>query len=126
MLAPKRRKEGRCAVCEQQVPRRNKYCDSHRPKALDRSQPIGSIADDSEHRACRHARLRQDARRAYLASYPVRCVRCGYDKHIEVCHRSPLTGFPLDTPISVVNSLDNLIGLCPNCHWELDNGHLRL
>jgi hypothetical protein len=22
----------------------------------------------------------------------------------------------------VVNSLENLIALCPNCHWELDHG----
>jgi predicted restriction endonuclease len=25
-----------------------------------------------------------------------------------------------------VNSLDNLLGLCPNCHWEFDHGLLRL
>jgi hypothetical protein len=36
------------------------------------------------------------------------------------------TSFPLDTPISVVNSLDNLVGLCPNCHWEFDHGLLQL
>jgi hypothetical protein len=25
-----------------------------------------------------------------------------------------------------VNSLDNLVGLCPNCHWEFDHGLLQL
>jgi hypothetical protein len=24
-----------------------------------------------------------------------------------------------------VNSLDNLVGLCPNCHWEFDHGLLQ-
>jgi hypothetical protein len=36
-----------------------------------------------------------------------------------------LTSFPLETPISVVNALDNLVGLCRNCHWEFDNGLLQ-
>jgi hypothetical protein len=127
VVVPKRRLEGRCTVCGTPVPRRNSFCAEHRPtRPLDRSQPIRAIADESDHPACRHARLRQDARRQYLASCPYRCVRCGYDKHIQVCHKRPLTSFPLDTPISVVNSLDNLVGLCPNCHWEFDHGLLQL
>jgi hypothetical protein len=62
----------------------------------------------------------------YLAALPKRCVNCGYDKHIEVCHRRALTSYPLDTPIAIVNDLSNLVGLCPNCHWELDHGLLQL
>jgi hypothetical protein len=127
VLAPKRRPAGKCLVCTIPIPRRNRYCSQHRPnKPLDRSQPIGSIADGSDHPACRNARLRQEARRHYLAFFPYRCSRCGYDKHIEVCHKRPVTSFPLDTPIAVVNSLDNLVGLCPNCHWEFDHGLLQL
>jgi hypothetical protein len=127
VLAPKRRLSGQCRVCSCPVPRRNKYCSEHRPDTrLDRSRPIGAVADRSDHSACRHARLRQDARRVYLRAFPARCIQCGYDKHIEVCHRRPLTSFPLDTPISVVNSLENLLGLCPNCHWEFDHGLLQL
>jgi hypothetical protein len=124
---PKRRPAGRCSVCGRPVPRRNKYCHEHRPDTrLDRTQPIRDVADGSDHPACRHARLRQDARRLYLSTRPYRCVRCGYDKHIEVCHKRALTSFPLDAPISVVNSPDNLVGLCPNCHWEFDHGLLQL
>ena len=127
VLVPKRRPAGRCFVCGGLVPRRHKFCPEHRPnKPLDRSQPIGAVADGSDHPACRHARLRQDARRVYLSAFPYRCVRCGYYRHIEVCHKRRLTSFPLDAPISVVNSLDNLVGLCPNCHWEFDHGLLQL
>jgi predicted nucleic acid-binding Zn ribbon protein len=127
VLVPKRKLGGTCAVCGSLIPRRHRYCPDHRPnRPLDRSQPIASVADASEHPACRHARLRQDARRQYLLAFPYRCARCGYDKHIEVCHRRALTSFPLDTPIAVVNSLENLIGLCPNCHWEFDHGLLQL
>src|SRR5687767_9409912 len=96
VLFPKRKLGGNCSVCGSPVPRRNRYCAEHRPnKTIDRSQPISAVADTSEHPACRFARLRQDARRLYLAAFPYRCRRCGYDKHIEVCHRQPLTSFPL-------------------------------
>ena len=55
-----------------------------------------------------------------------KCVNCGYDSHVETCHMKSINSFSLDTPISKVNSFDNLIILCPNCHWELDNGLLKL
>lgn len=29
--------------------------------------------------------------------------------------------FSMDSLISEINSLENLIYLCPNCHWEFDN-----
>lgn len=127
VLVPKRRPEGRCSVCACPVPRRNRFCEPCRPnKPIDDSLPIGRVADGSDHPACRFARLRQHARRQYLAARPRECVRCGYDKHIEVCHKRSLTSFPLETPIGVVNHLDNLVGLCPNCHWEFDHGLLQL
>ena len=126
-LSPRRKPEGSCAICACAIPRRNRSCREHRPDPrLDRSLPIGAVADGSEHPACRYARLRQDARRHYLAAFAYRCSQCGYDKHIEVCHKRSLTSFPLETPIAVVNHLDNLVGLCPNCHWEFDHGLLQL
>lgn len=54
------------------------------------------------------------------------CYRCGYDKHIEICHIRAISDFPDDTPISEINHPSNLIGLCPNCHWELDYGDLSI
>lgn len=27
--------------------------------------------------------------------------------------------------VGLINSLDNLVGLCPNHHWEFDNSHLE-
>lgn len=49
------------------------------------------------------------------------CVKCGYDKHIEVAHVKSITEFDLDTPISIINHPTNLLALCPNCHWEHDH-----
>ncbi len=43
-----------------------------------------------------------------------------------VCHVKKVSDFPLDTQIKVVNAPSNLIGLCPNHHWEFDNGVLSI
>lgn len=50
-----------------------------------------------------------------------KCEKCGYDKHVEACHIKPISSFSDDTPIDVINAPDNLLALCPNCHWEFDN-----
>lgn len=54
------------------------------------------------------------------------CQSCGYSKHIEFAHIKAISRFDLDTPIKVVNSSNNILILCPNCHWEFDNGLLKL
>lgn len=74
-----------------------------------------------------HAQVRRIARYNYKKSNrPQYCINCGYNKHYEVCHIRPITDFPLDTTISTVNDLSNLVALCPNCHWELDHNHLSI
>ena len=55
-----------------------------------------------------------------------KCFVCGYDKHIEVAHIKPVANFDDSTTIDQINSIDNLIGLCPNHHWEFDNGLLEI
>lgn len=127
VLFPKRRLGGRCQVCSRPIPLRGTYCKEHDPtKPYDRSRPISDLFLTKRHPMYRLNRIRHDARRTYHAGKPCRCERCGYDKHIEVCHRRSVASFPEDTPLSVVNSLDNLVGLCPNCHWEFDHGLLQL
>lgn len=68
-----------------------------------------------------HARIRALARQIFTKKGIRWCEECGYNKHFEVCHIKSIKNFDLDTPISVVNSLDNLKALCPNHHWEFDN-----
>lgn len=56
----------------------------------------------------------------------LKCSNCGYDKHVEVCHIKSISSFNNESKISEINDISNLILLCPNCHWELDNGILKL
>lgn len=51
-----------------------------------------------------------------------KCKICEYDKHIEICHIKQVKDFSDNSKIVDINSVDNLICLCPNHHWEYDNG----
>ena len=54
------------------------------------------------------------------------CASCGYSKFVELCHIKKLTSFGDDALLAEVNSEENVIQLCPNCHWELDHGHITI
>jgi len=71
--------------------------------------------------------IARDARRVFSNSgKSKKCLNCGYDKHIEVCHKKAVSDFSDDAKLSEINAVDNLISLCRNCHWEYDNGLLIL
>lgn len=70
---------------------------------------------------CKHARYIFS-----LSSNTKTCQICGYSSHIQVCHKIPVSKFSDESLISNINSITNLIGLCPNHHWELDHGILML
>jgi len=55
-----------------------------------------------------------------------KCKNCNYDKHIEICHINSVSSFNDNTKIIEVNNKNNLMALCPNCHWEYDNGLLKI
>jgi 5-methylcytosine-specific restriction endonuclease McrA len=50
------------------------------------------------------------------------CIKCGYFKHVQVAHIKAIKDFVDSTTIREVNSVSNLMYLCPNCHWEHDHG----
>ena len=52
----------------------------------------------------------------------LKCEKCFYDKHVEVAHIKPICSFKGSDFISDINKLENIKILCPNCHWEFDNG----
>lgn len=71
--------------------------------------------------------IQKNARSVYQKSdKPNYCVVCGYDKTYEVAHIKAVSDFDDDTLISEINSIDNLIALCPNHHWEFDHGQLNI
>ena len=76
------------------------------------------------HKSWQSARsiIRRNARMIYdKSNKPKYCIVCGYDKYYEVAHIKSVSSFDDDSLISEINSIDNLIALCPNHHWEYDN-----
>lgn len=57
---------------------------------------------------------------------PKQCIVCGYKNHYEVAHIKAVSDFDNNTLISEINSINNLIALCPNHHWEYDNHMLDI
>lgn len=60
------------------------------------------------------------------SSKPKKCAICGYERHYEVCHIKAVSDFDDNALIAEINNIDNLIALCPNHHWEYDNGVLDI
>lgn len=54
------------------------------------------------------------------------CEHCGYSKHTENCHIRPVSDFEDGDTVWDCNKPDNMVFLCRNCHWELDNGILTI
>ena len=71
--------------------------------------------------------IRSHARRLFeTLSIEKICACCKFEHGIQICHIQPISSFSEKTPICEVNSLDNLILLCPNCHWLFDHGYSSL
>lgn len=69
-----------------------------------------------------HNRVRDHAKRIMREELKgAVCLRCGYSNHVEICHLRPIKDFDPDDLLIKVNDRSNLVLLCPNCHWELDN-----
>ncbi len=66
--------------------------------------------------------IRKHSRAVYRDSgKPYKCNSCGYRKHVEISHIIAVSEFPDSTLIKEINSINNLMALCPNCHWESTN-----
>jgi len=71
--------------------------------------------------------IQRHARKVYSQSgLPYKCRVCGYNKHVEISHLTPVKDFQADVKLDVINAISNLAPLCPNHHWEYDKGILQL
>lgn len=137
-MFPRRKPEGSCKRCETPIKTSRSYCsncwgnrgswvDPHpNVKLIDwTSVTYDEVSGLRSYQ--KNSRIRELARKCYRKSgRPRCCANCGYDKHIEICHIKGVSTYPLNTPIPTINALDNLIALCPNCHWELDHQLLSI
>lgn len=67
--------------------------------------------------------LQRRSRNNYINSGKPNCCKiCGYDTHIEVAHIKAVSEFDDNDTVAQMTDPDNLVALCPNHHWEFDNG----
>jgi len=129
VLFPKRKLVRPCSVCgSQRSSFKHSRCDKCQREYLDRkikNRTIGQYRTalhlSGRHGSWVHAQVRQMSRQWNKDLKLLPCAKCGYDKHVELCHIKPLNSFPDTAILSEVNSPQNIIQLCPNCHWEFDN-----
>lgn len=108
---PVKQKKGRCRNCGTHIYSAVRLCSDCLKIKKDAfaARPIS-----------RHSWVRGNAR-AVLSKREKICSRCGYSKFVEACHIRPISSFPKNTSVLIVNAESNLAWLCPNCHWELDH-----
>jgi hypothetical protein len=121
-LSKKRKLKRECSLCDKLIRSNRKYCESCfivASSAVDMT--LEEATYDKHHRSSAFALVRSRARSTEKAKTTKACEHCGWDRHVEVCHKKPISDYPLSTMISEINSEDNLLILCPNCHWLFDH-----
>jgi hypothetical protein len=123
----KKQKVCTCLDCGILLDREQKRCsDCHQKKTDRSSDTIQDVVYDDQGRHNAYTKVRSRARHIAIKQGWSSCRLCGYDRHFEVCHIRPIQDFPKESLLSEVNSLSNLIPLCPNCHWEFDHGLISI
>ena len=119
---PKRKKinfPNNCELCNIQIDYRSKRCINCCGFLGDMT--LREAIYEKHHKSSAFALVRTRARVVAKKLGFTECVKCGYNKHIEVAHIKPISSFSDDILISVINSKENIMPLCPNCHWEYDH-----
>jgi hypothetical protein len=124
--APKRRLTRTCAECNTLIPASRQFCAVHGKRKAD--YLLLTVAQLKAKDAIKHPSYYRgylnSITRLLNAHRPRVCQACGYAKHVEYCHKQPISSFPDSVTVQVVSGPENILVLCPNCHWEYDNGLL--
>jgi Homing endonuclease associated repeat/HNH endonuclease len=123
---PKRKLEGNCKCCSKSIKSQNIYCKECRLYVkIIGEKTLKEVIYRTHHRSSAFSLIRTRARAIAKKLGVKSCQNCDYSKTIQIGHKKAINLFSEDTLISEINSLTNLIALCPNCHWEFDHNLLQ-
>lgn len=135
-ISPRRKpKERFCSKCGQSYYRSSKHrsvfiCTKCKQfpdyKSMTIQDFIDQLSVKGKHPSWKFVRIRQFGRFWNSSLQNLPCFKCGYDKHVELAHIKPISSFPLSATLGEINSPENIVQLCPNCHWEFDNGLISI
>ena len=145
---PKREatKESQCSYCGTMILlkqdkkghyRKRKYCDDCAKLRTSFSRSLGTdfhvdeltkaqLKERSDYKYYYRNIITARARKTYYKVYKKECIICDYNIYVEVCHLRAVRDFPDSATVGEINSLDNLVCLCPTHHKELDLKVLNL
>lgn len=121
-----------CSVCGKETYRKGRCLEcftASRTSEIVKTYTVGQIKELYKDKTllAQAAKIRGYGKTFYdRSNKPKYCINCGYSKHYEVCHIKAINSFDDNATMAEVHALDNLIALCPNCHWEYDHGLLLL
>lgn len=118
-------------ICGNTKKKKNNFCKNCSTYINRTERTIGDIINKNvSYASVKYNRIRELARWFLkLNKIEKTCKLCDhrmFDNVVETCHIKPITSFSNDTKLSIVNSLDNLIYLCPSHHAMLDKGLIKL
>lgn len=97
---------------------------SYKQKTLEEYRDMLSVSGKHSSWLNSHVRILNRQWNKEMTRLP--CFKCGYNKHVELCHIKAVSSFSPKATLGEVNSRSNNIQLCRNCHWEFDNGLIEL
>ena len=120
------RHEGHQSIsfCQECFPRWGDQSNWYKSLTLQEYQNRDSVKD--KHPSWRNANVRNFCRSWNKDLREMPCKRCGYPHHVELCHIKAIASFPDNITLGEINSPDNILVLCRNCHWEFDNNMLDI
>lgn len=132
-MFPKRKIQRKCSKCDNKVRTyKHTLCAEHWAEHLANKPDVYRNRKLKEywnkdslknlHPSSKNAHIRLVAHSWFKKLKELPCANCGYTKHVELCHIKPISSFTEESTLGEVNHEDNIIQLCPNCHWELDKG----
>ena len=110
-----------CKICGELIYSSRQKCPSCIEKFMPPDYTLKEAIYEQHHKSSAFALVRSRARTVAKQLGLNKCSICGYDKHVEIAHVKPISSFSLSTKLSTINSKNNILALCPNCHWEFDH-----
>jgi hypothetical protein len=118
---PKKKRTNTCITCGDLILTRLNECGKCRHEGSIQNKPLSYFETGKYKGSNKYGLIRFWARKS-AENITNTCFNCGYSKHVEVCHIKAISDHSKETKVSFVNRIENLVKLCPNCHWEFDNG----
>jgi uncharacterized OB-fold protein len=122
----------KCPICGELKYYTSKLCKkcSDKEKTLIKERTLGSYIDGKQYLTSKCGEIRRDARKTLENSKVEKvCAYCKnheFDDILEAHHVKGILEFDSKTTINEINSISNLVWLCPNHHIMLEKGLIKL